>query len=75
MKADGFLRAILCHSGQPSLAQAASSCEHRAIGSNGGFGYRAIKEGVDISVLDCAVLACWGVDEFKETQIRQRISY
>lgn len=66
---------ILCHSGQPSLAQAASSCEHRAIGSNGGFGYRAIKEGVDISVLDCAVLACWGVDEFKETQIRQRISY
>ena len=26
-------------------------------------------------ILDCAVLACWGVDEFKETQIRQRISY
>ena len=65
----------ICHSGQPALVQAATNCEHRAIGSNGGYGYRAIKDGVDISLLDSVVLACWGVEEFKDTQIRQTISY
>lgn len=65
----------ICHSGQPALDQAATNCEHRAIGSNGGYGYRAIKDGVDISILDAAILACWGVEEFKENQIKQRISY
>ena len=65
----------ICHSGQPALVQAATNCEHRAIGSNGGYGYRAIKDGVDISLLDSVVLACWGVEEFKDAQIRQTISY
>ena len=65
----------ICHNGQPALVQAATNCEHRAIGSNGGYGYRAIKDGVDISLLDSVVLACWGVEEFKDTQIRQTISY
>lgn len=65
----------ICHSGQPALTQAVTNCEHRAIGSRGGYGYRAIKEGVDISLLDSVILACWGMEEFKENQIRQKIDY
>lgn len=63
----------ICHSGQPGLTQAASNCEHRAIGSRGGYGYRAIKDGVDITILESAIIAIWGQEEFKENQIRQRV--
>lgn len=66
---------LICHTGQPALDQAATNCEHRAIGSNGGYGYRAIRDGIDISILDAAILACWGIEEFKENQIKQVISY
>lgn len=65
----------ICHSGQPALTQAATNCEHRAIGSRGGFGYESIKDGVDISLLDSVILACWGMEEFKENQIRQKVGY
>lgn len=65
----------ICHSGQPALEQAATNCEHRAIGSNGGYGYKAIKDGVDISILDAAILARWGVEEFKDAPNKQIISY
>lgn len=65
----------ICHSGQPALCQAAENCEHRAIGANGGYGYRAIKDGVDIAVLDSAILACWGVEEFRDAPFKQTISY
>lgn len=65
----------ICHSGQPAMAQAATNCEHRAIGANGGYGYKAIKDGVDITILDSAILAAWGVDEFKDAPTRQQISY
>ncbi|MDY4488769.1 MAG: terminase [Candidatus Limivicinus sp.] len=65
----------ICHMGQPALAQAVENCEHRAIGSNGGFGYRAILDGVDISLLDSAVLACWAAEEFKEKPCTQKMNY
>lgn len=65
----------ICHSGQPALCQAVANCEHRAIGSRGGYGYASIKEGVDISLLDSVILACWGMEEFKENQIRQIVDY
>lgn len=65
----------ICHGGQPALAQAATNCEHRAIGSNGGYGYRAIKDGVDITLLDSVILAAWGMEEFKETATKQFVSY
>lgn len=53
------LSGTLKHSDQPSLEQIAANCEHRAIGSNGGFGYESILEGADISLLDAALLAYW----------------
>lgn len=47
------------HADQPSLLQVVSNCEKRSIGSNGGFGYRSIKDGADISLLDSVILAHW----------------
>ena len=34
----------IVHMGQPTLVQAVSNCEKRAIGSNGGFGYKSLNE-------------------------------
>lgn len=64
----------ICHSGQPSLEQAVSNCEHRAIGSGGGFGYSSIMEGADVSLLESAVLAHWACANAKEKK-KQKISY
>lgn len=65
----------ICHMGQPSLAQAFTNCEHRAIGSNGGYGYRSIKMGVDISLVDSAILAIWAAEEFKQAPAKQKVNY
>ncbi|MBR1750839.1 MAG: terminase [Ruminococcus sp.] len=51
------LTGTLCHSGQPSLEQAVANCEHRAIGSNGGFGYTSMLEGADITLVEAVALA------------------
>ena len=64
----------LCHMGQPALAQAASNCEKRAIGTNGGFGYRSLVEGVKVELLESAALAVWKCAEEKEKHT-QRIRY
>lgn len=49
----------ICHKNQPALSQAAANCEHRAIGSGGGFGYTSILEGADVSLLEAVSLAHW----------------
>lgn len=49
----------ILHGDQPSMTQSVSNCEKRPIGSNGGFGYRSIKQGVDVSLVDSAILANW----------------
>lgn len=64
----------ICHAGQPSLAQIASNCDKRAIGTNGGFGYKALLEGGHIELLDSVILAHWQCTEAKPTR-RQRTSY
>ena len=68
-----FKRSI-CHAGQKSMLQSASNCEKRAIGTNGGFGYRSIKEGIEVAILESAILAHWQCAKKKETK-RQRASY
>lgn len=65
----------LCHAGQPSMEEAASNCEKRPIGANGGFGYRSIMEGVEIGLLDSAILAHWLAAEDKERAVKQRVMY
>lgn len=64
----------LCHMGQPSLAQAVSNCEKRAIGTNGGFGYKSLKEEIEIALLDSVILAHWACSMSKEKK-KQRIGY
>ena len=63
---------MLCHRGQPSLAQSVSNCDHRAIGSNGGF--RSIRDDIDVSLLDSVVLASWACSQNKERK-KQKINY
>lgn len=55
----------LCHMGQPSLAQSASNCVRRAIGTSGGFGYKSMKDGVKIELLDSVILAHWLCKDMK----------
>lgn len=71
----GLFQRNICHMGQPSLANAAGNCEKRLIGTNGGFGYRSIKEGVEIALLDSAILAYWACATTKTAKKKQRISY
>ena len=64
----------LQHSGQPSVVQIVSNCEHRHIGSAGGFGYKSQLEGADISILESLSLAAYLCKESKPTK-KQTISY
>lgn len=64
----------LMHNAQPSLVQVATNCEKRAIGSNGGFGYRSQIETADIALLDSVVLAFWACTNHKEKK-KQTVSY
>lgn len=70
----GIFQANISHMGQPSVEQIVSNCEKRAIGSNGGFGYKSIKEGVEVAILDSLVLAYWSCSISKEKK-KQRVSY
>lgn len=73
----GFENAIyqqtLCHAGQPSLGNVVSNCEHRAIGTSGGFGFAPLSDLLDISLMESAALAHWGRLNFKDK--KQVISY
>ena len=64
----------ICHMGQPSLKQVATNCEKRAIGSSGGFGYKAQFDQMEIGLLDSCILAIWQCSEGKERK-KQRVSY
>ena len=64
----------ICHMDQPSLTQVATNCEKRAIGGNGGFGYKAQFAQMEIGLLDSCILAIWQCSEGKEKK-KQRISY
>ena len=67
------LSGTLRHSDQPSLEQIAANVEHRAIGSNGGFGYVSILEGADVSLLDAVLLAHHSCATAKDKKL-QRVS-
>lgn len=63
------------HMTQPGVDDIVTNCEKRPIGSAGGFGYKSIKVGADISILESIILAIWGLEKFKEPKRKQRISY
>jgi phage terminase large subunit-like protein len=62
------------HAGQPSLTQAVTNCDKRAIGSNGGFGFKSLKEGIDISLMDSMILAHWACTRVKKRK-KQQVRY
>lgn len=64
----------LCHMGQPSMVQIVSNCEKRAIGTNGGYGFKSILDGAKVELMDSMILAFWLCSEKQETK-KQRISY
>lgn len=70
----GIFQANICHMGQPSVEQIVSNCEKRAIGANGGFGYKAQREGIEVAILDSIVLAYWACSVSKEKK-KQRVNY
>lgn len=65
----------ICHTGQPALAQIAVNCDHRAIGSDGGFGYVSILEGAEAALLEAVSLAHWLCASAKEKKSVQVIGY
>ena len=69
----GVFEKNLQHMDQPTLTAIVSACEHRVIGTAGGFGFKPINAAHDVAIMDAAVLAAWGVDTFRE--VRQRIRY
>lgn len=70
----GIYAKQLCHMGQPSMVQIVSNCEKRAIGSNGGYGFKSILDGANIELMDSMILAFWRCSEKKEKR-KQKISY
>ena len=70
----GLYQKNIAHSGQPSLVQIVSNCEKRTIGTNGGFGYKAMKEDMEIALLDSIILAYWACSEAKTRKRKQRVS-
>ena len=64
----------LCHFGQPSLRQVATNSEKRAIGTNGGFGYKSIMDDVDIALLDSTILALWACNKYSRKK-KQQVFY
>ena len=66
----------LLHMAQPAMVESATNCEKRSIGGNGGFGYRSIKEGADVALLESVVLASWLCREKgRKPQKRQTVNY
>lgn len=68
----GIFKETICHSGQEPLKDVITHCEKRAIGSNGGFGYKAQNDALEIAMVDSCILAHWLCFETKEVVQRVR---
>lgn len=64
----------IVHGNQPSMAAVITNCEHRAIGTNGGFGFKSIYPEREIALLDSAAFAVWAAHKSKE-KVKQMIRY
>ncbi len=58
---------------QPSLDELVINCEHRAIGTNGGFGYKTLVGGRDVTLIEANVLAYWLCETSK--RVKQVVNY
>lgn len=70
----GIFQGIIRHNNQPSLTNVVTNCEKRLIGTQGGFGYKAQFEDMDIALMDSAILAAWSCSEIK-VKSKQKVRY
>lgn len=71
----GVFNGTIVHMGQQPLEEVVTNSEKRAIGSNGGFGYKSLTESVDVAVMDSVILAHWLCATTQEMPTGQAISY
>lgn len=71
----GIQQGTICHAKQPSLDAVVTNCEKRAIGSNGGFGYKAIKDVNEIALMDSVIFAHWLCSKAKPKKSKQVYGY
>lgn len=64
----------LCHSGQPGLRQSVVNCQHRSIGSGGGYGYKTLDDDIEVALIESVILATHACDTAKVAK-KQRVSY
>ena len=64
----------ICHKGQPALRQSVTNCQHRAIGSGGGYGYKTLDDNIEVALVESCVLAAHACANAKEVK-RQRVSF
>lgn len=64
----------ICHSGQPGLRQSVTNCDHRAIGSGGGYGYKTLDDDIEVALIESVVLATHACMMTKEVK-KQRVGY
>ena len=64
----------ICHAGQPGLRQSVTNCDHRAIGSGGGYGYQTLDDEIEVALVESIVLATYACNNAKEAK-KQRVSY
>ena len=64
----------ICHNGQPALRQSVTNCQHRAIGSGGGYGYKTLDDDIEVALIESCVLATHACAQAKEVK-KQRIGY
>ena len=65
---------LICHNGQPAMRQSVTNCQHRAIGSGGGYGYKALDDDIEVALMESLVLAAYACANAKEAK-KQRVSY
>ena len=65
---------LICHNGQPAMRQSVTNCQHRAIGSGGGYGYKTLDDDVEVALMESLVLATYACANAKEAK-KQRVSY
>lgn len=68
----GFFANEITHMDQPSLTQSVSNCSRRAIGSNGGFGYKSTRDDIEIALMDSMIYAFWACHSKKQKK-KQKI--
>jgi hypothetical protein len=56
------------------MRQSVTNCQHRAIGSGGGYGYKTLDDDIEVALMESLVLATYACANAKEAK-KQRVSY